>query len=1048
METTQKILLNSSKNKKNVNENISLNIAFSGNKKLLPEDAINDSINSYDVYLNERKNSNKFRIVVDINPFCSNVLFNPFTEIVKDEGTENVICLNYENDYIEENTIGKPENFKWNQYEAIRDTQLSNKACGFDYHCGIDIFNNHILRNKTFKAVNFNEYVSYNEIGVFNLAYGDNFSKVKVNEQGNGHVYTSKDFNTIDDYMRDKDGWIISEHFPKIVQKSIVRRNIETIVLPLHLYQNYDVLDYKGCINEKLLEDNGWYGFSNPSTLGVTTLVNETHQKSDSTIEFKSNKLKLNCDGDTPYKDTISLTAKKTTITEDIDASSLDINKTINNKEYCDYIDMYPGRDLYSFTPKYNEGRKRLEKNWNYCLTYPSKNVIKNGKENEGVVFPFFRLDQSGNTSLKVYMFDEYTVDDDETPLVTIYTISQHGLMVGDLINLYKGDNIFYESAEVIHVIDKYIFQIFKSEGDISNNWIEVKNRGVGIYDKYPICESNRCNVDPDAQDIHIRRVINGVECKYYVRKFSRLPNFKFKDEEINDYTLYDDNHKKNGKRKRRPTDSDLTLIERFSKPGDPTCEFESHAGKLGFASTSYGDDSTEIVFTDTIDTSYLRDNLGRPLSDIYFTIVKNNKGYKEWYGIKKEIEIKNINVEFSHCFGKINSSFLLSEYYRESYKSGVNADLYDVRDITFNKNKINGLITETDIVSKQDYADEIEFDRDWEYYGDICCYSPVDCDEQSIQMAMHRFNTVQRELQNLDSKALNNFNQGVMYHNEIFDVENTLPFEKTNNGDPWSVFNNGSLNPKPRKAINSTDKNLYHTTKEELKNMLNFPEGYYYQPHYRINIKTVSSELSSDKAIEYEVSEIIDTKEKLSNDRNVFEIKTSESNYFCKNEKIVLYKRSINAYYFVTIIELIDFNRFKCVIADENGNHLGENNKLLGSEVDINDYVLLKKQYSTPYYARLIKDGSCRYCWRNILSNGIEGNEKNYPFTNGAFYINRKINFFLRRQDPMKENLGYIIPNTEGIYDYVPNGENINNYPNFNPSNKINYEANEIKEC
>ena len=60
------------------------------------KNAINDTINSYDVYLNERKNSNKFRIVVDINPFCSNVLFNPFTEIVKDEkGKESYVIRDF-----------------------------------------------------------------------------------------------------------------------------------------------------------------------------------------------------------------------------------------------------------------------------------------------------------------------------------------------------------------------------------------------------------------------------------------------------------------------------------------------------------------------------------------------------------------------------------------------------------------------------------------------------------------------------------------------------------------------------------------------------------------------------------------------------------------------------------------------------------------------------------------------------------------------------------------------------------------------------------------
>ena len=242
MEVTQKILLSSSKNKKEVNENESLSIAFSGNRKLLPEDAISYALNSYEVYLDERSKSNKFRISIDINPYYTNVLFNPFTEIVKNEGTPDVICMNYSDGYTDDsNVIGKETCFTWNQYEAIRDTQLSNEACGFEYHCGIDIFNNHILRNKTIKAVNFNKANSNSEIGKLNSAYGGNYENVKVNEAGNEHKYIGKDFNTIDDYMRDKDGWIVSEHFPKIVQKDAVRKNLDTIIMPLHL-QNHNML--------------------------------------------------------------------------------------------------------------------------------------------------------------------------------------------------------------------------------------------------------------------------------------------------------------------------------------------------------------------------------------------------------------------------------------------------------------------------------------------------------------------------------------------------------------------------------------------------------------------------------------------------------------------------------------------------------------------------------------------------------------------------------------------------------------------------------------
>ena len=87
--------------------------------------------------------------------------------------------------------------------------------------------------------------------------------------------------------------------------------------------------------------------------------------------------------------------------------------------------------------------------------------------------------------------------------------------------------------------------------------------------------------------------------------------------------------------------------------------DFESHVSRLAFAKNIYTDDIGEIVFTDDIDISNLHDNLGRPLTSIYITFIKNNMGYKEWYGYSNDTpwdisDISGNTVEFSHAFGKI----------------------------------------------------------------------------------------------------------------------------------------------------------------------------------------------------------------------------------------------------------------------------------------------------------------------------------------------------------------------------------------------------------
>ena len=81
---------------------------------------------------------------------------------------------------------------------------------------------------------------------------------------------------------------------------------------------------------------------------------------------------------------------------------------------------------------------------------------------------------------------------------------------------------------------------------------------------------------------------------------------------------------------------------------------------------------------------------------------------------------------------------------------------------------------------------------------------------------------------------------------------------------------------------------------------------------------------------------------------------------------------------------------------------------------VELPDYSN-KKRYkyfkvidNLPSYANFMYDGSCRYVYREIIQNGYDNytDIEQYPFTNGALYINKHINLFLRRQNP------------EGIYD------------------------------
>ena len=138
-------------------------------------------------------------------------------------------------------------------------------------------------------------------------------------------------------------------------------------------------------------------------------------------------------------------------------------------------------------------------------------------------------------------------------------------------------------------------------------------------------------------------RIVNGERSKYYFRRFRKLPNLK--------------------KRKRDMLPSDLESRDNFEMYLDENAvyHFDNEWYKLGFATTIYSDESTQLTYTDTIDVSNLKDNLGRPLSEIYATIIKKNVGTDIWYGSENLNESKLKNVEQSCCFTDVVSGIEIS---------------------------------------------------------------------------------------------------------------------------------------------------------------------------------------------------------------------------------------------------------------------------------------------------------------------------------------------------------------------------------------------------
>ena len=924
-----KIFLQSHLSKKSSNTSNGVNVQFKGRRKLLPTNDVSEIVSQYDQYLLERESCNKIRLTCQVNPICTNVLFNPITEIVRYEGSNNVELLNYldgstelkntdllyktPNILCSSNLNGNSGSEK-HHTNAIRDTQLSNTKNGFIYHCGLDILNNHLIRSNTFKTI------------------------CRRDKDSDSNV-----FNTIGDTMRDVSGNQVIEtlYFPVSSSVEGHKKDVEA-----HIYRYDDILQFDESISNRLIKKyDGWVGFYNRSKI-----------KSYSNFE----------NGDI-----------------------MDIERPIMYKNGGDFIEMYPDRSLYSFVPKFNKYRNRIEKNWEYCITYPSSSTT------EG----FESIINGDLKSLKAIYFDENSQGDNGGSQLVIYGITKHGLKVGDFVNIYNTyiedgktvNEVVAYSAEVTNVVDDYIFILQGISSTISDTWcylsdmtkkendnetlyyndVEYKNHSnkyltkSGSNTKYYIINNKYVNLDDKAQNISYKKVVNGVECDYYVRVFEKVPNFKNASAVTSsEYDIYK---------------NDSELIHEYQ---DKKYDFESHVSRLAFAKNIYGDDVGEIVFTDDIDISNLIDNLGRPISTLYIMFFKSNKGYKEWYGfypenyIEKRIDINSDNVTYSHCFGMLTCG------YETSDESSCNSDIDSIYTINNIGDSSQGISISKLNKGRDDYYydTEIAYDVDKKFYGDICCYDGYNIVEESIQPIMHRFNTAQRE----SSKSLSNeFYQKFNYDNIIYD---------------------------------DYDINQNFTIKTDVvKNVNQKKEGYYYKPFYPIEIKTFGS-LNS---VSPDFLKIIGIKKYDGENGRYYSISTLSYHYLSPGDKSMIYDTEQDKYYTLVTIKNNESNykKFYFVAYDEKGT-----DKV---DLDISDYSKFKlfkiDNLEVSSHASLLKDGTCRFVWRDLYNNGFSPTSakstEEYPFTNGAFYINKRIDIYVRRQDPY---------GVYGLYDGVGIGADI----------------------
>jgi hypothetical protein len=202
------------------------------------------------------------------------------------------------------------------------------------------------------------------------------------------------------------------------------------------------------------------------------------------------------------------------------------------------------------------------------------------------------------------------------------------------------------------------------------------------------------------------------------------------------------------------------------------------------FAESYFGDEEVAYNFTTDIDVSGLKDNLGRPLSELFLTIVKvdtdTSNNFKDQYW--KDLTNKSIDD------GKIQDTNL-----KDRFWTNIQGGFLTENDTSVNYN-VRSISSDIDPDTNQPIYPQTHFGKvdngidesDVDFIGDISEYNAIELSERILEPIYHRVNTIYRE-----------------YRKDIVNL-------KTTNDGGFEV--------------------------DDLR------EGYIYRPHYRIKIREYAS--------------------------------------------------------------------------------------------------------------------------------------------------------------------------------------------------------------
>lgn len=679
----------------------SLNVDLSAKSRIIPYSTAANMLGLYDLYTEERDACENYRMIFTVNPVCTNVLFNAVTEPVYKEGSYSAICLTLSS--VSRNDVNIFPEGVMNQSSvtidevfAVRDTEFSHERIGnFEYFCGYDIFNNHMLRSATFEHTMMSS------------------EPTTPNISG---------FNTVFDYAIDYNGKSVMRDIGESLGPCSGNIRLDEI----RMYQLDTIKTMNTAFYNELRVVDGWYGFYNVSNINIP----------NGKLGFGNN------------------------------SKDISLNLVLNNKRPCTFIDMYPDRSLYTFIPKVNRFKKRLERNWDCTIVYPF--------ESDYDMFGKVNKNKAGANRI---LQSEVIYNNVGDELIQMHTMLRHTLEAGDTVRLFyrgqSGENTFNETDWNDYVGDEMrrysvpvtIVSVGDDKGEDEKHYFTIK-----FFDVATICsiyedeESGVKELQTKAGEkiyFFFTKIENGYDDRYYFRKFKELKSYEYVEDPnpsqevigsasvvIKEPEIVNEN-----------SPEVIKLGNDYFVKKGKTLTYTQN--KIAFADNIYGDRVAQVIFNDDICTSGLRDNLGRPLTTVYFTVIKTNRGNDDWYGPDNVTTADT--VEFSHCFGDITSGLDIpeddesTEYNVRKLYNIFTGDTYtDSFGNECDSDYSEGLELILEDVPTGEYSgtptpleSSITLDSFDEFYGDIVEFSKSLFRETVIEKVYHRFNSAQRECLN-----------------------------------------------------------------------------------------------------------------------------------------------------------------------------------------------------------------------------------------------------------------------------------------------------------